>query len=142
MKGKNGTTSFLPSKEKTGGKVNYIQNKETMCLTEKQTDYIYKTVEEGNTINTKTMTHETVQNQDDNPYKKVVLNTVLREEDKSPEMRNWSIFSDNVRNMQHEQNTPPKLDIDTLDYKHHRELYFKSKKGEKETLDIDFWNVS
>ena len=30
---------FLPSKEKTGGKVNYIQNKETMCLTEKQTMY-------------------------------------------------------------------------------------------------------
>ena len=25
----------MPSREKTGGKVNYIQNKETMCLTEK-----------------------------------------------------------------------------------------------------------
>ena len=88
MKGKNGTTSFLPSKEKTGGKVNYIQDKETMCSTEKQTDYVYKTVEVGNIINTKTMTHEIVQNQDDNPYKKVVLNKVFREEDKSPEMRN------------------------------------------------------
>ena len=43
----------------TGGKVSYIQNKETMCLTEKQTDYIYKTVEEGNIINIKTMTYET-----------------------------------------------------------------------------------
>ena len=31
VKGKNGTNSFLPSKEKTGGKVNYIPNKETMC---------------------------------------------------------------------------------------------------------------
>ena len=41
VKGKNGTTSFLPSKEKTGGKVNYIQNKETMCLTEKQTSTMY-----------------------------------------------------------------------------------------------------
>ena len=39
MKGRNGATPFLPSKEKTGGKVNYIQNKKTMCLTEKQTDY-------------------------------------------------------------------------------------------------------
>ena len=39
MKGKDGTTPFLPSKEKTGGKVNFIQNKETMCLTEKQTTY-------------------------------------------------------------------------------------------------------
>ena len=39
MKGKNDSTPFLPSKGKTGGKVNYIQNKETMCLTEKQTMY-------------------------------------------------------------------------------------------------------
>ena len=49
-----------------------------MCLTEKQTDYVYKTVEEGNIINIKTMTYEIEQNQvldrdDDNPYKKVVL---------------------------------------------------------------------
>ena len=66
MKGKNGTTPLLPLKEKTGGKVNYIQNKETMCLTDKQKDYVYKMVEEGNTINTKTMMYETVQNQDDN----------------------------------------------------------------------------
>ena len=74
-----------------------------MCLTEKQTDYVYKTVEEGNIIKTKTMMYETVQNQDDNPYNKVVLNKVFREEDKSPEMRNWSIFSDNIRYIQHEQ---------------------------------------
>ena len=109
-----------------------------MCLTEKQTDYVYKTVEEGNIINTKMMTYETKQSQDDNPYKKVVLNKVFREEDKSPEMRNWSIFSDNVRYIQHEQKTPPKLDIDTLDYRHHKELYFKLKGEERETLDIDF----
>ena len=138
MKGKNGTIPFLPSKEKTGGKVNYIPNKETMCLTEKQIDYVYKTVDEGNVINTKTMTYETVQNQDDNPYKKVVLNKACREEDKSPEMRNWSIFSDNVRCIQHKQKTPPKLDIDTLDYRCHKELHFKLKGEERQTLDIDF----
>ena len=109
----------MPSKEKTGGKVNYIPNKETMCLSEKQTDHVYKAVEEGNIINTKPMTCETMQNQDDNPYKKVVLNTVFREEDKSPEMRNLSIFSDNVRYIQHEQMTAQNLNIDTLDYRHH-----------------------
>ena len=109
-----------------------------MCLTEKQTDCVYKTAEEGNIINTKKMTHETVQNQGDNPNKKVVLNKVFREEDKSPEMRNWSIFSNNVIYIQHEQKTPPKLDIDTLDYRHHKELYFKLKEEERETLDIDF----
>ena len=78
----------MPSKEKTGGKVNYIQNKEAMCLTEKQTDYVYKAIEEGNMINTKTKTCETTQTQGDNLYKKVVLNNVFKEEDKSPEMRN------------------------------------------------------
>ena len=109
-----------------------------MCLTERQTEYEYKTVEEENIINTKTMTFETVQNQDDHAYKKVVLNKVLREEGKSPEMRNWSIFSDNVKYVQHEQKTPPKLDIDTLDYRYHKELYFKLKGEERETLDIDF----
>ena len=97
VKGKYGTTPFLPLKEKKGGKVNYIQNKEAMCLTERQADHIYKAVKEGSMINTKTMTFETAQTQDDNPYMKVVLNKVFKEEDKSPEMKNWSIFSDNVR---------------------------------------------
>ena len=53
-------------------------------------------------------------------------------------MRNWSIFSDSVRYVQHEQKTPPKLDIETVDYSHHKELYFKLKEEERETLDIDF----
>ena len=84
------------------------------------------------------MMFETVPNQDDNPYKKVVLNKVFREEDKSPEMRDWSIFSDNVRYIQHEQKTPHNLDIDTLDYRCHKELYFKLKEEKRETLDINF----
>ena len=109
-----------------------------MCLTEKQTDYVYKTVEEENIINTKTMMYETVQNQDDNPFKKVVLNKVFREEDISPEMRNWSIFSDNIRYIQHEQMTSHKLNIDTLDYRQHKELYFRLQGEERETLEIDF----
>ena len=57
------------------------------------------------------------QTQDDNPYKKVVLNKVFKEEDKSPEMRKWSIFSDNVRYVQHDQVTPQNLHFDTLYYR-------------------------
>ena len=109
-----------------------------MCLTEEQTNYVYKVVKEGNIINSKVTTYETMQNQDNNPYKKVILNMVFREEDKSPEMRNWSIFSDNVRYVQHEQMTPQNLNIDTLHYRHHKELYLKLKGEERETLDIDF----
>ena len=138
MKGKHGPTSFLPSKDKTGGKVNYMKNKEAMCLTERQADHIYKVVEKGDIINTKTVTCETAQIQDDNPYKKVVLNKVFKEEDKSPEMRNWSIFSDKVRYVQHDQVTPQNLNVDTLDYRDHKELYFKLREKKGETLDIDF----
>ena len=124
--------------DKTGGKVNYIKNREAMCLTEKQTDHVYKVIEKGDMINTKTMTCETAQIQDDNPYKKVVLNNVFKVKDKSPEMRNWSIFSDNIRYLQHDQVTPQSLNIDTLDYRDHKELYLKLKEKKGETLDVDF----
>ena len=109
-----------------------------MCWTERQADYVYKAIEEGNMINTKTMTCETTKTQDDNLHKKVVLNKVFKEEDKSPEMRNWSIFGYNVRYIQHNQVTPQNLNIDTLDYRDHKELYFKLRGEERETLDIDF----
>ena len=69
MKGKNDSTPFLPLKLKTCGKVMYIQDKENSCLTEKQTDHVYKAMEKGNVINTKTMTSEMTQDQDDNPYR-------------------------------------------------------------------------
>ena len=109
-----------------------------MRLTDRQADHVYKATEEENMINTKTMTCETVQTQDDNPYKKVVLNKVFKEEDKSPEMRNWSIFIDNVKYVQHDQATPQNLNIDTLDYRDHKELYLKLKGEERQTRDIDF----
>ena len=113
----------------------YMQNKEAMCLTEKQTDLVYKAVEVGNMINTKTvicesMICETNQFQDDNPYKRVVLNNVYKEPDKSPEMKRWSIFSDNVRYVQHDQMTSQNLNIDTLDYRDHKDLYLKLKEEE------------
>ena len=109
-----------------------------MCLTERQTDHVYKTIEEGNMINTKTITCESSQAQDDNLYKKVVLNNVFKEKDESPEMRNWSIFSDNVRYVQHDQATSQNLNFDTLDYRDHKDLYLKLKEEERKTLDIDF----
>ena len=118
--------------------LNCVQNKEAMCLTERQTDHVYKAIEEGNMINTKTMSCETPLIQDDNPCKKVVLNKVFKEEDKSPEMRNWSIFSDKIRYVQHDQVTPQNLNIDTLDYRDHKELYFKLREKRGETLDIDY----
>ena len=51
-----------------------------------------------------------IDREDDNPYKRVILNKVYKEEDKTPQMENWSIFSDNVRYLQHDEKTPHKLD--------------------------------
>ena len=47
MKGKNDSTPFLPLKSKIGGKVMYVQNKDDICLTERQADHVYKAVEKG-----------------------------------------------------------------------------------------------
>ena len=52
MKGKNDSTPFLPLKLKTGGTVMYIQDKEDICLTERQTEHVYKAMEKGSMINT------------------------------------------------------------------------------------------
>ena len=56
MKGKNGTTSFLPERQK-GGKVRfseevtYIPNKERTCLTKDQATQIYDEIEHNEPIN-------------------------------------------------------------------------------------------
>ena len=87
VKGKDGTTPFLPIDSKASGKINYIKNKEAMCLSEKQANYVYKNVEEGKVINIKTMKHDIEQEidrEDDNPYKRVILNKMYEEEDKTP----------------------------------------------------------
>ena len=65
------------------------------------------------------MKHEIEQEidrEDDDPYKRVILNKVYKEEDKIPQMENWSIISDNARYLQHDEKTPHKLDLNTLDY--------------------------
>ena len=138
MKGKNDPTPFLPPKSKTGGKVTYMHNKEGLCLIERQADHVYKAVEKGSIINTKTMTNEMTQNQDDNPYKRVDLNNVYKIPESCLEMKNWSIFGDSVRYVQHNQMTTQNLNFDPLDYRNHKDLYFQLKDDKREAIDIDF----
>ena len=107
-------------------------------MTERQIDHVYKAVEEGNMIDTKTIACDSMTGESDNPYKRVVLNNVYKEPDISPEMKSWSIFSDNVRYVQHDQITSQNLNIDTLYYRDHEDLYLILKEEEQETLDVDF----
>ena len=71
-----------------------------MCFSEKQANYIYKKVEEDKIVNINTMKNEIEQDlhrEDDNPYKKVILNIVYKDEVKTSQMENWSIFSNNCK---------------------------------------------
>ena len=79
-----------------------------MCLSEKQANYVYKKVEEGEVINVNTMKHELEQDldrEDNNPYKKVVLNKVYKDESKTPQLENWSIFTDRIKYVHHDEKT-------------------------------------
>ena len=74
----------------------------------------------------------------------MILNKVYQDEDNMMQMENWSILSNNVRYVQHDEKskTPHKLDINTLDYHQHKELYHKLKGEKSHMLDVDFWQQS
>ena len=108
MKGKNGTTSFLPNKKKGGQvsfteKVTYIPNREEMCLTKDQAKQIYKEIEKNEPINiqivnqgikgeSKVRNKQVVEEEDTdidvNPYQKVISNASPKDENKIEQMFN------------------------------------------------------
>ena len=130
MKGKNGTTSFLPERQK-GGKVRfseevtYIPNKERTCLTKDQATQIYEEVEKNEPINIqiispgtenekkvgKEQTKEKHIDRIENPYQKAITNINIKDENKVDQMINWSIFSDKLRYVDSSMNETPKLTI-------------------------------
>ena len=68
----------------------------------------------------------------------MVLNKVYKDKDKTPQMENWSTFTDKIKYVHHDEKTPHRLDLSTLYYQLHKELYCKLKGEEGNTLDIDF----
>ena len=142
MKGKNGTTSFLPKKKKGGKvrfseKITYIPNREKMCLTRDQATQIYEEVEKNEPIsiqvisqgieNKKKIRKGKVKEEDidmiENPYQKAITNVNNKEENKIEQMINWSIFSDKIRYVDSSTNENPKLTIRPLEEKKHRRLF-------------------
>ena len=139
MKGKNGTTSFLPERRK-GGKVRfseefmYIPNKERTCLTKDQATQIYEEVEKNEPINIQIISHGTenkkklrkgqIKEEDidmiENPYQKAITNINIKDENKVEQMINWSIFSDKLRYVDSSMNDTPKVTIRPLEENKHR----------------------
>ena len=139
MKGKNGTTSFLPERRK-GGKVRfseevtYIPNKERTCLTKDQATQIYEEVEKNEPINIQIISQGTekekkvrkgqLKEEDvdmiEIPYQKAITNISIKDENKVDQMINWSIFRDKLRYVDSSMNETPKLTIRPLEENKHR----------------------
>ena len=101
-----------------------------MCLSAKQADSVYEKVEEGKVINGNMLKQELKKDfdrEDSYPYKKVVLNKVYRDENKTLQVENWSKFTDQIKYIHHNERDPHRLDLHPLDYQLHKELYCKLK---------------
>ena len=139
MKGKNGTTSFLPKRQKGGKvrfseKITYVPNKGKMCLTRDQATQIYEEVEKNEPINIQVISQgiendkkvrkEQIKEEDvdtiENPYQQAITNVNVIDENKIEQMINWSVFSDNLRYVDSSMNETPKLTIRPLEENKHR----------------------
>ena len=124
MKGRNGSTSFLPLNKK-GGLITSLFSKK--CLTEEQTKYVYDKVESGDEIKVRKVSQD-IQNKllllkqlkerkDINLYQKVLVSDVNMIDKNKSQKEQWSILSDNivyVRSVGKDDMNG--IDIKTLDY--------------------------
>ena len=143
MKGRNGSTSFLPLKKK-GGFQGKIQSES--CLTKEQAKQVYDIIELGEEVKIrKTMQQSTTKlpkqvkvRKDVNQYEKALMSD--RDMIKSnAQMEQWSILSANIVYVKSEDNDIMNgIDIKLIDYRDHKRMYRKMGREEGEWLNIDF----
>ena len=142
MKGRNGSTSFLPLKKK-GGLQGKIQSE--LCLTKEQANQIYDKIESEKVKirkiiqqNTSILPKQVTARKDVNQYEKALLSDRNMIKSNS-QMEQWSILSDNIVYVKLEDNDIMNgIDIKLIDYRDHRRMYRKMGKEEGEWLNIDF----
>ena len=142
MKGRNGSTSFLPSKKKGG-----LQKKSSeQCLTKEQTNQIYDKVEIGEEVTIRKMVQQNTSispkqvmfANDVNQYEKALLSDRNIKRSNS-QMEQWSILSDNIVYFKSEDNDIMNgIDTKLIDYREHKRMYRKMGKEGGEWLDINF----
>ena len=121
MKGRNGSTSFLPSTRK--GRVR--KEMFDQCLTTEQTKQIYDKIETGEKVKLRNLDKLDVQSTlkqamltgDSNPYEKVLLSSKNLKEKVNSQIEQWSILSDNIVYVKSEdKNIMNGIDIKPIDY--------------------------
>ena len=147
MKGRNGSTSFLPSERKGGfqRRISFEQ-----CLTKKQTKQIYDKIELGEEViirkldqhNTPISPKQVSFTNDVNQYEKALLSDRNMRRSNS-QMEKWSILSDNIVYVRSEDSDIMNgIDIKPIDYREHKRMHRKMGKEGGEWLDIDFGESS
>ena len=138
----------MPNNCKRGGTFKNIRNYDRY-LTEDQAQFVYKKVNAGKEISTETMKQELEQEKStkteiddscDKTYQKAILNEVNKKEKVSTQMDNWSILSDHVKYVRHDDGleTFHKLNVNMLNYCQYKDLYQELKGKEIPTVDVDF----
>ena len=104
-----------------------------------------KRVNAGREINTETlkqeMAQESIDDSCDNTYQKVILSNIGRREKKVPtQVEEWSILSDHVKYVRHDDGSETfhKLNINTLNYHQNQDLYKELKEKEMLKVNVDF----
>ena len=67
-----------------------------------------------------------------------MLSNVYKDKTKTMQMEFLSTLSDNVKYIEHDEKSVHSQDVETLDYRQHRQLYHKLKAEEKQMLEIHF----
>ena len=143
MKGRNGSTSFLPSKRK-GGFQREIPFEQ--CLTKNQTKHIYDKIETGEEIRIRKLVQQNIPDSSKqetfannvNQYEKALLSDRYMRRSNA-QMDQWSILSDNIIYVKSkDSDIMSGIDIKSIDYREHKRMYRKMNKEGGEKIDIDF----
>ena len=143
MKGRNGSTSFLPSKRKGGfqREISFEQ-----CLTKDQTKHIYDKIETGEEIRIRKLVQQNIPDlskqetfaNNVNQYEKALLSDRYMRRSNA-QMDQWSILSDNIVYVKSKDSDIMNgIDIKSIDYREHKRMYRKMNKEGGERVDIDF----
>ena len=143
MKGRNGTTSFLPLKGKGG----FQREISDQCLTKEQMKQLYDKIEIGEMVNIRKLNWHNVpipQRQatftnDVNQYEKALLSGRNMKRGSNSQIKQWSILSDNIIYVRAEdRDIMNGIDIKPIDYREHKRIYRKMGKEGGEKLEMDF----
>ena len=141
---------MLPNNCKIGGTLTNIRKHGDRYLTEDHVMYVYKKVNASKEINTMTIKQEVEQEKstkaeiDDNcnTYQKAIMNDVNMKGKVSTQMEDWSILSDHVKYVKHDDGleTFHKLNVHIINYCQYKDLYQQLKEKKILTVDVDFGN--